>query len=339
MTLRQTVLALVCGFIVVWGTVALGAQTTDPLRIRLGTIVPKDSAWHDTLSYMRQEWRRILGPDVEFVVHPGGRLGDEQAMLQKVRTGQIEAVGLSSIGLARIDHAVSCLQMPLMFDSWEELDYVRDRLAPQLEQRIEARGYKVLHWADGGWVYVFSKQPALTPGDLRKQKLFTSSGDAETERLYKGLGFNVVPLPITDALTALQTGTIDAIPTVPLFAQLQGLYARAPHMTDVRWAPLIGGTVISLKVWDRIPADKRPALADAARRAGDRLRADVRRLDPVSIQEMQKRGLKVIALDAASRASWEQEAEQAWPRLRGEYCPSDLFDEVRRLRNEIHQKR
>jgi TRAP-type C4-dicarboxylate transport system substrate-binding protein len=333
MTVQRCAVVVVAGFLL--GSAAPHAQTKEPILIRVGTIVPRNSAWYDTLEYFRQEWRRILGSDFEIKLYPGGVLGDEQAMLQKVRTGQIDVVGLSSIGLSRIDRSVSCLQIPLMFDSWEELDYVRDRLAPELEKRIEGRDYKVLHWVDGGWVYAFSKQPASTPDDLRKLKLFTSSGDAETEKLYKGLGFNVIPMPITDALTSLQTGAIEAIPTVPLFAQLQGLYKRAPHMTDVRWAPLVGGTVISLRIWDRIPADKRPALIDAARKAGDRLRDAIRRLDPVSIQEMQKRGLKVIALDAAARASWQREAEQAWPRFRGEYCPADLFDSVRGLRQEF----
>jgi TRAP-type C4-dicarboxylate transport system substrate-binding protein len=339
MRLRRVAPALVGGFIVVWGTVAPGAQTNDPIRIRIGTIVPKNSAWHDTLEYFRQEWLRTLGPGFDIRLISGGQLGDEDAMLLKVRTGQIEAVGLSSIGLSRIDRSVSCLQIPLMFDSWEELDRVRDRLAPQIERRIEVRGYKVLNWVDGGWVYAFSKQPAATPSELRKLKLFTSAGDAETERLYKGFGFNVVPLPITDALTSLQTGAIEAIPTVPLFAQIQGLYKRAPHMTDVRWTPLIGGTVIDVKVWERIPAEKRPALIDAAHKAGDKLRANIRRLDPVSIQEMQKRGLNVVTLDVAARASWQREAEQAWPRLRGEYCPADLFDAVRALREELRGQR
>ena len=154
----------------------------------------------------RQEWRRISGGTVDVTVYAGGVLGDETDMVRQVRQGRIQAVGLSSVGLSRIDKSVSCLQIPMMFESYAELDYVRDRIAPELERRIEGQGFKVLNWADGGWVYAFSKQPARTPNDLKRMRLFTSVGDPETERLYKELGFQVVPLSLIDMATSLQTG-------------------------------------------------------------------------------------------------------------------------------------
>jgi TRAP-type C4-dicarboxylate transport system substrate-binding protein len=267
------------------------------------------------------------------VIHPDSQLGDEADMVRKARGGIIEAVGLSSVGLSRIDDSVSCLQVPMMLESYEELDFVRERIAPDLERRIEARGFKVLHWADGGWVYAFAKQPVHTPDDLRRLRLFTSAGDPETERLYKELAFNVVPFSATDLVPMLQAGKLDAFAMPPLFAQMQEVFKLAPNMTDVRWVPLVGGTVITLKAWDRLPADKRGPLLEAARKPGERLRADIRRMGEVAIVEMQKRGLKVIAADPAARRLWQLEAEKAYPRLRGTYCPADVFDQVKTLRD------
>jgi TRAP-type C4-dicarboxylate transport system substrate-binding protein len=222
----------------------------------------------------------------------------------------------------------------MMLESYEELDYVRDRVAPELERRIEAQGFKVLHWADGGWVYTFSKQPAKMPADLRRMKLFTSAGDAETERLYKDFGFNVVPLSQTDMITSLQTGMVDAFAMVPLFAQLQESFKLASNMTNVKWTPLVGGTVISMTAWNSLADEHKPALLDAARQQGSRLRTEIRRLDEVAIQEMQKRGLNVVDVDAPTLKAWRAEAESAYPKLRGRYCPADLFDTVVRLRDE-----
>jgi TRAP-type C4-dicarboxylate transport system substrate-binding protein len=95
----------------------------------------------------------------------------------------------------------------------------------------------------------------------------------------------------------------------------------------------VGGTVITLKAWERLPESKRGALIEAARKPGDRLRADIRRMGDVAVVEMQKRGLKVVAIDAATRRVWQEEAERAYPKLRGTYCPADVFDEVRKLRD------
>src|ERR687888_10037 len=112
---------------------------------------------------IRMEWRKISGGTVHVTIYPGGVLGDETELVRQIGEGRIQAAALSSAGLSRIDNAVSCLQVPMMFDSYAELDYVRLRLAPTLERRIERRGFKVLNWTDGGWVRTFTRKPARTP--------------------------------------------------------------------------------------------------------------------------------------------------------------------------------
>lgn len=312
-------------------SISLGAQGA--IRIRLGAVVPKGSLWDESLQYVRQEWRRISGGTVQVTIYSGGVLGDEPEMVRQVRQGRIQALGLSSVGLSRIDNSVSCLQVPMMFRSYDELDYVRDRIAPTLERRIEAKGFKVLNWADGGWVHTFTKKPARTPDDVRRMKLFTSAGDPETERLFKDFGFQVVPLSLTDMVTSLQTGMIEAFSTVPLYAELQESYKLAPYMIDVLWMPLVGGTVISQQVWEQIPAEYRTPMLEAARGAGARLRGDIRAMGDDAVRAMTTRGLQVITVDAATRALWQSSAERTYPQLRGTYCPADLFDEVVRLRD------
>ena len=324
-------LALVAVVFVSW------PQAQSAVRIRMGTVVPKGSLWDDTLQYIRQEWQRISNGSVQVTIYPGGVLGGEVEMVQQVRQGRIQAVGLSSVGLSRIDTGVSCLQVPMMLRSYEELDYVRDRMATALEARMAAQGFVVLNWADGGWVHLFSKVAARTPDEVRALKLFTAAGDPETERLYKEFGFRAVPLSMTDVTTSLQTGMIDALLTVPLFAQLDGTYKLTRYMLDVKWTPLVGGTVISRHTWEQIPPAQRPALLAAARSAGDRLRDRIRALGDASIPEMEKRGLTVTRVDAATLETWQKVAESAYPQLRGRYCPADLFDEVLRLRDEFRR--
>ncbi len=313
-------------------------QAQSVVRIRMGTIVPKGSLWDESLQYVRQEWRTISAGTVQVTIHSGGVLGDEAEMVGQIRQGRIQAAALSSVGLSRIDDAISCLQIPMMFNSYAEIDYVRLRLAPMLEQRIEARGFKVLNWAEAGWVHTFTKKAARTPDDVRRMTLFTSVGDAATSRLYREFGFHAVPLAPTDLITALQAGTIDAFSTVPLLAEFDQSYTLAPHMIDVPWMPLIGATVISQQAWQQTPAASRAALLTAAHAAGERLRADVRAMSDQAVREREKRGLTVLRSNAATRDLWQSGAETTYGRLRGSYCPADLFDEVKRLRNEARRQ-
>ena len=79
-------------------------------------------------------------------------------------------------------------------------------------------------------------------------------------------------------------------------------------------------------------------ILEAARVAGLRLLSEIRELNEEAIPAMQKRGLNVIQVDEATRAHWRSEADKTYPELRGRYAPADLFDEVRRLRDEFRRK-
>lgn len=317
-------------------SVCLAQQEMHQLRIRLGTLAPEGSPWHDALLEMKEDWRGISDARVEVKIY-SGVLGDEAEMIRKMRIGQLQAVAVSGAALPRIDPGVSCLQIPLLFDSYEELDYVRDRLAPRLEERIAAQGFVVVNWSDAGWVHFFTKRPVATPDDLRKLKLLTSAGDPQTEKLYKDFGLHVVPLPYTEVLMALETGLIEAVQGPPLYAMLDQWFGLATNMTDLRWAPLVGATVVRRDTWRRIPPPWREKMLETGRIAGRQLRGKIRALGEEAIPEMEKRGLKVIQLDESALRAWRTESERSYPRLRGAYAPADLFDEAVRLRDEFRE--
>jgi TRAP-type C4-dicarboxylate transport system substrate-binding protein len=302
------------------------------LRINLGTVAPPNSAWHEILQQMQQDWEKISGGRVQLRVFPGGSLGDDSEMLRKVRIGQLQAVALTSIGLALIDESVDALHIPMLFDSYEELDHVRNAMAPELEKRLDAKGFTVLNWSDAGWAQFFTKKPAKTLDELRAQKLWISAGDAKTERLYKQFGMQVVPLPLSEVATGLQSGLIEAITVPPLYALLDGSFQRAPYMTDIKWAPVIAGTVVSDDAWQKVPADLQPKLIESAKRAGEQTRSRIRKLGDESIDQMKQRGLTVVQAD---KTAWKKEVEAAWPKLRGVLAPAALFDEAIRLRNQF----
>jgi TRAP-type C4-dicarboxylate transport system substrate-binding protein len=169
---------------------------------------------------------------------------------------------------------------------------------------------------------------------MRNMKLFTWAGDNDTLELWKANGFRAVPLAATDILTGLQTGLIDAVPTTPLYALLNQSFGIAHNMIDVKWAPLIGATVITRRMWDSLPAAQRSDMMAAAREAGAGLRGGIRKMGDEAIVTMQKRKLQVIHVDAAAVAEWRKEVEGIYPKLRGGMVPAELFDQVRKLRDE-----
>ena len=306
-----------------------------PLLIKMGTVAPDGSPWHQILQQMGQDWTKISGGKVTLRIYPGGVLGDEPDMIKKMRIGQLQAVALSGSGLSRLESAVACLQIPMLLESYEELDYVRDRITPRLDKLIDQKGYIALNWGDAGWVHFFTKTPARRLDDIRKMKLYTMAGDSDALELYQSAGFRPVPLATTDMLPALQTGLIDAFDVPPLLAMLNQWFGIANHMVDVKWAPLVGATVVSKQTWERIAEPGRSQMLEAARGAGHRLRGEIRKMGDDAVAAMKKRGLTVISPDAATLAEWKRQAEDAYPKLRGRLVPAELFDEVKRLRDEF----
>jgi TRAP-type C4-dicarboxylate transport system substrate-binding protein len=111
-------------------------------------------------------------------------------------------------------------------------------------------------------------------------------------------------------------------------------YNNAKNMTDLQWQLLLGATVINKSMWQRIPGDIRPALLEEARKAGERLRAEVRASGERDVEAMRKRGLNVVEVGAQGRKLWLEAAESMYPEIRGVIVPADAFDEAMRYRNE-----
>ncbi len=327
------VIAICLGALIAREVPASAAQ--DTLIVKLGTSAPEGSSWDQIFKEMGENWKQVTGGAVALRIYPGGVLGDEPDLVRKMRVGQIQAGALTAAGLSAIDASVAALQIPMMYRSYDELDYVRERLRPTLEKRLLEKDFVVLNWGDAGWVMFFAREPFATPDDLRKMKLFVWAGDNDAVELWKTAGFRPVPLPATEILTGLQTGLINAFDTTPLLALSSQWFGLAPHMLDLRWAPLLGATVMTKKAWDRIPIGARPGVLQAAAHAGERLKGDIRAANDKAIAAMKEHGLKVQLSTPSIEAAWQKTAEEIYPKIRGTLVPPPVFDEARRLRDEF----
>lgn len=304
--------------------------TAQPVVVKMATVAPEGSQYHLILRELAEKWKSASGGAVELRLYPGSVAGDDVDVVRKMRLGTLNAALLTSAGVAAVDKSVHALQIPMLYTSYEEVDYVLGKMAPRLEAALEAKGFIVLNWVDAGWVHFFTKTPVTRPDEMKPMKLFAWAGDSEAIEIWKGAGFNPIPLPSTEISTALQTGLVSALPTTPQAAVILQWYTHAKNMTDVKWALLLGATLVNKATWEKIPAASRPALLAAAREAGVRLRQETRKSGDRDVQAMQKRGLNVVAVDARTEALWRATAEGAYERIRGKSIPPEAFDEAKR---------
>lgn len=297
--------------------------------IKLGTIVPEGSPWHDALLQLDAEWRRLSDGKVQLRIYPGGVAGDESDMLRKIRIGQLHAAALTSVGLISVVPDIEAVSFPLEIQTDAEMEHVLETVGPVWDRQLEDKGFKVLTWSTAGWIRFFAQAPVATADDLRKQKLFFWGSDTQYVELLKRLGYNPIPLAVPDLLPSLQTGLVNAFAAPPTAALAFQWFGLAKNMTDLRWAPLPSVTVISLKQWERIPADLRPGLEAAARDVGRSLRERTRRLDEEAVAAMQEHGLTVIPVTPEAAAQWKAMVrEHGYPVFVGQRFSRDIFDRV-----------
>ncbi|MBD3241114.1 MAG: C4-dicarboxylate ABC transporter substrate-binding protein [Chitinivibrionales bacterium] len=321
-------MTFVCSARRIPAVVLLAAWALSAATIKMGSIAPSGSPWDDGLRKIAAEWAEISGGSVTLKIYPGGIAGDEEDMIRKMRIGQLDAAGMSGMGLSRIYSGILAVQLPLLVRNDEELVYVLDKMKPTFEQKLEAKGFKVLIWNNVGWAHFFSKRPVVQPQDLRGHKLFTYAGDPDGIQAWKDAGFNPVPLSVTDLVTSLQSGMVDAFTMTPLSAASYQAFALAPNMCGMKWAPLVGGVVIATRAWKKVPEELRPRLLESAQRIGAVMQEEINGADDQAIAVMKKHGLTVHPTPADAVQEWESATKKAFAAIAGKSFEAEAYEQV-----------
>ncbi len=308
---------------------ALPAAAQSTVQLRIASLVPKNSLYHQELLQLGEAWRAAQGGGARFVVFTDGSQGGEAEQARRMRIGQLQGALLSVVGLREIEPSIAALQsLPLLFRSWEEVDYVREKMRPAMEKKFLDKGFVVVGWGDAGWVRFFSRTAAFRPDDYKGMKFFAWGSEPEQQTIMKSLGYTPVPLETGDILPAIQTGMINVVPSTPYFALASQVYNSAPHMLEINWAPIVGALVLTRKAWDGMTPAAQVAVRTAGEKAGVAMRSKARMEVDEAVDAMKKRGLIVNRPTPAQLREWQELADRLYPRIRGSMVPAETFDEV-----------
>ncbi len=326
---REILEKFVCATVACLILGATGCAIAADKQLRIATLVPKNSLYHRQLMEVGEAWRTAQGGDAKYLIYTDGSQGGEAEISRRMRIGQLQGALISVVGLREIEPAIAALQnMPLLFRSWEELDYVREKMRAPMEKKFFDKGFVVLAWGDGGWVRFFSKEPAFRPDDYKRMKFFAWGAEADQQAIMKSLGYTPVPLETNDILPAIQTGMINVVPSTPYFALASQVYASAPNMLEINWAPLVGALVVTKKAWDEMSPAAQETVRAASEKAGLQMRTKARQEVDEAVAAMKKRGLVVNRPTPEQMREWYELADKLYPRIRGSMVPADTFDEV-----------
>jgi len=303
--------------------------------VKMATLAPEGTDWHGLLVDLGQQWIEATDGEVRLRIYPGGVVGDERDMIRKMRIGQIHGAAITNEGMTEINPYFSAFFMPMMYQSYEEVDFVRERLNVELYDETEKNGFKILTMVDVGWVYWFSSEPVYTPEDLKKSKIFTWAGDYKSAQLYEKHGYQPVPLAITDVLSGLQTGLINTLGFNPMYALAQQLFGIADNMLDMKWGNMTAAIVIDNRTWNRIKPEYQSMMLDIAQNMGNNFQKKNRHETNKAIDVMKEYGLTVNTPMPDQVKKWENLIERMYPDLRGSLIDEVTFDRLMEIIKEM----
>jgi TRAP-type C4-dicarboxylate transport system substrate-binding protein len=317
-------------------TLATAPLAAQKVEIKLATSIPANTPFHKMLTDLGTEWQTLSKGDVTLVTYPGGVAGDESDVIRKIRIGQLHAGAITVASLSDIDDYFSVFQIPLFFDSWDELNYVLDDVTPLLAKRLDEKGFVLLTWGHVGWVHFFTKTPVARIDDLKKLKIFTWAGNDRMVQWWKRNGFNPVALALPDALQGLRTGMVETMIAPPLAALSLQWFKEAPNMIDIGLAPLVGAVVVDKRTWAKVNEKHRAPMLAAAAKIGTELKTRIPSMDQFAITTMKNQGLKVLEIrNSPHSAEWIATATKFADEMRGDMVPTEIFDRVLKKRNEF----
>src|SRR5207245_3653751 len=132
------------------------------------TLAPQGSTWHQLLQEMAQKWSQVSNGQVELKIYAGGTQGNEGEMIRKISIGQLQAASITAVGMHEITPEPQAEDVPFLIDSYEEYDYVHEKLRGKLEEALEKKKYVALQWGEVGFVYLFSTESYRTPAEVAK---------------------------------------------------------------------------------------------------------------------------------------------------------------------------
>jgi len=324
------VLAAAC--LLVGGSRAPHADADEKTVIRYATIAPGGSSFGKIL----KAWGRSLSKEtegrVEFRYYSGGSQGDERDFIRKMRAGQMDAAGVTTIGLGIVVRPVLVLSAPGVIETYEQLERVREKMNERFVKMFDDAGFVLLAWSDAGRGRIMSTIPIVKPADLKTSRPWAWKDDPIFSEFLKVVGANAVRLGVPEVYAALQTKMVDVVPASPIAAVALQWFTKLKYMSKDSFGIINGASVVKKEKFERLSPGDQQILMETAQRAAAALDKVVRRDDAKAYDVLIDRGMKVVDT-GPYRAEWDKAADETLNRLTGRIFSKSLLAEVRAAAN------
>jgi len=285
------------------------------IRLKIATLSPDGSVWMQKMREGAQEVARRTNNRVRIKYYPGGVMGDDKAVMRKIRVGQLQGGAVVGGSLTKYFKDNQIYGLPLKYKSYKEIDYVRSYLDKRIIDGLEKGGFVIFGIAEGGFAYVMSTEPIRTVEEMRGQKVWVPDNDKMIMEAIKAFDIQPIPLSIADVRAGLQTGLINTVTIPPIGAVALQIHTQIKYVMDEPFLYIYGVLAVDRKVFMRLsPGDQtvfRQVMGSVFRELNRINRND----NAKAMEAMRKQGIEFIKPPAASLNKWYADAATVPGRL------------------------
>lgn len=305
------------------------ANASEATVIRFASLAPTGSAFMKVMKAWDRTLKKETDGRVEIRFYSGGSQGDERDFIRKIRAGQMDAAGVSTVGLGMVVRPVLVLSTPGVITEYDEMVRARDALNDRFEKLFDEAGFVLLAWGNAGKTRIFSSEKFERPSDLKSLRPWAWKDDPIFDQYLKVIGANPVRVGVGEVYPGLQTRMIDTAPASAITAVALQWYTRLNYVTKQNFSIIVGGSIIDKKIYAKLSPEDQKAFLDTGKRAALALDKIVMRDDDRSYDTLVDRGLKEIDM-SPHQSEWDAVAQKTRTDLIGRVYSKSLLEAVER---------
>lgn len=308
------------------------AMPAQAVTFKIATLSPEGSSWMKLLRHHAKAIGDQTGGDVKFKFYPGGVMGDDKAVMRKMRVGQLHGAVITSGGLAQHYGDIAVYNMPMMFRDETEIDHVRKTMDDVLMAGLRQKKFVGFGFAEVGFAYPMSQVAASAILEVRKRKVWVPDNDPASLRAFEAFKIAPIPLPIADVLAGLQTGLIDSIASPPIGAIALQWYTQIEHVIDLPLMYVYGLFAIGERPFNRLSPEHQKIVERELRAAVAAADGSARRDHESAKTALTNQGINWITPSAAELQDWNSLASAARQRVvDAGLVTADVYNEIELL--------
>lgn len=280
-------------------------QPAQAKNFKIATVAPDGTHWMEELKNAAAAIDKKTQGRVTIRFYPGGVMGNDKSVLRKMRIGQLQGGAITGGGLAEIYPDAQVYSLPLAFRSYEEVDYVRERLDKKIIAGLHDSGYISFGLGEGGFAYLMSAKPLNKINDLKQYKVWSPEGDQFSRSAFEAIGISPIPLPLTDVLTGLQTGMVDTVAASSMGAIALQWHSKIKHLNTTPLMYLVGTLIIQRKAFEELSAQDQATFSSVMQITFARLDKINRQDNTQALQALKQQGIQFVEPSAEEQKQWQ----------------------------------